>query len=67
MVFGFPCSSGFAQGFTLPADLDLALGQFREERAPGLFADQLVDVGNHFNRKYYVRRSEVLGHASSVT
>ena len=68
MAFGFPRSGGFAQGFTLPANLDLALGQFREERTSGPFADQPVDVGNHVNRKSYVRRSaQILGHALSVT
>ena len=68
MVFGFPRSGGFAQGFTLPANLDLALGQFREERTSGPFADQPVDVGNHVNRKSYVRRSaHILGHTLSVT
>ena len=68
MVFGLPSSGGFAQDLTLPANLDLALGQFREERTPGPFANQSVDVGNQVNRKGYVRRSaQTLGHAPSVT
>ena len=45
MVFGLPRSSGFAQSLTLPANLDLALGQFREEGTSGAFADESVDVG----------------------
>ena len=68
MGFGFPSSGGFAQDFTLPANLDLALGQFREERASGPFADQSVDVGNQVNWKGYLRRSaQTLGHTLSVT
>ncbi len=54
MVSGFPGSGAFAQGFTLPANLDLALGQFREERTSGPFANQLVDVGDHVNGNGYV-------------
>jgi hypothetical protein len=68
MVFGFPRSSRFAQGFTLASDLDLPLRQFREERTPGPFADQPVDVGNHLKRKGYVGRStQILGHDLIVT
>jgi hypothetical protein len=29
MIFGFPSARGLAQNFTLPANLDLSLGQFR--------------------------------------
>jgi hypothetical protein len=68
VVFGFPSSGGIAQDFTLPANLDLALSQFREERASGPFADKSVDVGNQVDRKGYLRRSaQTLRHTPSVT
>ena len=68
MVLGFPGFGGFAQDFPLPANLDLALGQFREERTARPFADSFVDVGKRVNGKGYVRRSgQILGHTPTVT
>jgi len=68
MVFGFPGSGGFPQDFTLPANLDLALGQLRQERTSRPLAGQFVDAGNYVSGKGYVRRSaQILGHIPSVT
>jgi len=41
----FQTPAAFAKGFTLPANLDLALGLFGDEGAAGLCAGQIVDAG----------------------
>jgi len=50
------------------AKLDFPLSQLRQERTPSPFANQLVDVGNHVNRKKDMRSSaQILGHTYSTT
>jgi hypothetical protein len=66
VVFGLPRSGGFPQDLALPAELDFALGQLGQERAPAVLADQLIDVGDHVNRKDDVRSSaQTLGRSHS--
>ena len=68
MIVGLPGPGGFAQGLSLPANLDLALGKLRQERTTTAFADKLVDLGNQIDRKDYVRSAaQALRHTPSVT
>ncbi len=55
MILVFPSSSSLAQRLALLAALNLLPSNLSEERTPSSLADQLINVGNHINRKNDVR------------